>query len=174
MSAQGVPLAPDVKSPATGGASDAPMLEDAIDWLRKNFGAKFTYHYTESQQSPGGVPLAKEESIDFEPLRFEGCRFEWRVFDDVHRVSLSDLDPLSVKVEPRRPPSGTYFSKEIWDVLLAGEGGKAVFEKMEGGAGATARRYWRLVLLYDDKERADKVAAAFRRAIDLCVSKGRP
>jgi PEGA domain len=174
VSAQGVPLAPDVKSPSTGGASDAPMLEDTIDWLRKNFGAKFTYHYTESQQSPGGVPLAKEESIDFEPLRFEGCSFEWRVFDDVHRVSLSDLDPLSVKVEPRSPPSGTYFSKEIWDVLLAGEGGKAVFEKMEGGGGVTTKRYWRLVLLYDDKERADKVAAAFRRAIDLCVSKGRP
>jgi hypothetical protein len=172
--AQSQSLAASVQPTAIGESLTTPALEETVDRLRKNFGAKFTYRYTSPQESSSGVAFAREASIDFEPRQFEGCRLEWRVFDDIHRVSLSDLDPLSVKVELRRPPPGTKYSIDIWSLILTGAGGKEAFVKMEGGRGAADKRYWRLVLLYDDKEKAGRVAAALRHAITLCGGKAQP
>jgi hypothetical protein len=159
---------------AAGEASGSPALEETTNWLRKNFAAKFTYRYTESFQARGSVSFPGEGSIDFEPVRFEGCRLEWRVFNDVHKVSLSDLDPSGVKVELRRPAPGTTYSIDIWNVILTGAGGKEAFEKMVGGRDTDAKRYWRLVLSYDGEEKARGVAAALGRAIALCGGKAQP
>lgn len=145
-------------------------LEETVDWLKRHFASKFTYTYTEPRQPTGGAPASQNAHIQVEPLRFEGCRIEWRVFDDIHRVSLSDLDPADIKVALRAAP-GTTYSINVWSVTLVGAGGREAFEKLEGGRGASPKKYWRLVLLYDDKEKAAGVAAAFGRAISLCGSK---
>lgn len=169
------PVAANVRTAATAAeAPGSPALEETMSWLSKNFGSKFTYRFTEPRQITGSIPFPREASVDFEPLRFENCGLEWRVFDDVHKVSLSDLDPLGVKVEPRRPPARTSYSVEIWSLVLNGAGDQEVFVKMEGGRGAAAKRYRRMVLLYDDKEKAGRVAAALTRAIALCGGKARP
>jgi hypothetical protein len=140
-------------------------LEETVDWLKRHFASKFTYR--ESRQPAGGVQYIQNAYIQVEPIRFEGCRIEWRVFDDIHRVSLSDLDPADIKVALRTAP-GTTYSINVWSVTLVGAGGREAFEKLEGGREASPKKYWRLVLLYDDKEKADGVAAAFGRAISLC------
>jgi hypothetical protein len=143
-------------------------LEETVDWLKRHFTSKFTYK--ESRQPAGSVQYVQNAYIQVEPVRFEGCRIEWRVFDDIHRVSLSDLDPADIKVALRTAP-GTTYSINVWSVTLVGAGGREAFEKLEGGREASPKKYWRLVLLYDDKEKADGVAAAFGRAISLCGSK---
>lgn len=159
---------PEPASTAPAQAHDQP-LEETLDWLKKHFASKFTYTYTEARQS-AGVPSSQNAYVQVEPLRFEGCRLEWRVFDDLHRVSLSDLDPADIKVALRAAP-GTTYSINVWSVSLVGAAGREAFEKLEGGRGANPRKYWRLVLLYDSKEKADGVAAAFERAISLCGGK---
>jgi hypothetical protein len=160
---------PEQSSTAPAVAHDQ-SLEEAMDWLKKHFASKFTYTYTEPRQAAGGIPSIQKAYIQVEPLRFEGCRIEWRVFDDIHRVSLSDLDAADITVALRAKP-GTTYSINVWSVTLAGAGGREVFEKLEGGRGASPKKYWRLVMLYDDKEKADGVAAAFGRAISLCGGK---
>lgn len=162
---------PESASASTAEARERP-LEETVDWLKKHFASKFTYTYTEPHQPAGGAPSSQNAYVQVEPLRFEGCRIEWRVFDDIHRVSLSDLDPADIKVALRTAP-GTTYSINVWSVTLVGAGGKEAFEKLEGGRGASPKKYWRLVLLYDDKEKADRMAAAFGRAISLCGSNAR-
>jgi hypothetical protein len=165
---QGRPVSADVQTASTGGTKDAPALGETIDWLRRNFASRFTYRYT----VPGGAAFAREASIDFAPLRFEGCRLEWRVFDVVHRVSLSDLYPQGVKVELRTEPETT-FSMDVWSLTLRGTDGREVFEKIERGSGIP-KKYARLVLLYDDKEKASRLEATLKRAIELCRTKVQP
>jgi hypothetical protein len=160
---------PEPASAVPAVAPDRP-LEETVDWLKRHFASKFTYTYTEPRQHAGGAPPSQNAHIQVEPLRFEGCRIEWRVFDDIHRVSLSDLDPADIKVALRTAP-GTTYSINVWTVTLVGADGREAFEKLEGGRGASPKKYWRLVLLYDDKEKADGVAAAFGRAIILCSNR---
>jgi hypothetical protein len=162
---------PEPVSTVSAVAHDQPLGE-TVDWLKKHFASKFTYTYTEPRQHAGSTPASQNAHIQVEPLRFEGCRIEWRVFNDIHRVSLSDLDPADIKVALRAAP-GTTYSINVWSVTLVGAGGREAFEKLEGGREASPKKYWRLVLLYDDKEKADGVAAAFGRAISLCGSRAR-
>jgi hypothetical protein len=114
-------------------------LEETVDWLKRHFASKFTYR--ESRQPAGGVLFSQHAYIQVELLRFEGCPIEWRVFDDIHRVSLSDLDPADIKVALRAAP-GTTYSINVWCVTLVGVGGREAFEKLEGGRGASPKKYW--------------------------------
>ena len=156
--------------PAEAPGPPEPSLEESIEGLRRHFASRFTYTYTGPRQNAGGVSITQEASIDVEPLRFDGCRIEWRVFDDIHRVSLSDLDPADIKVALRAAPETSY-STNVWSVTVVGAGGREVFTKLEGGREADAKKYWRLVLLYNNRERADELAAAFGRAIGECRNK---
>lgn len=113
------------------------------------------------------------DRVEFTPLQFEGCRLEWRTPNVLYKVSLSDLDPLGVKVELRTTPGTTYWP-DLWNLILAGANGKEAFEKIEGRGGGSPKRYWSLALLYDDKEKAAKLAEAFRGAIELCARKPQP
>jgi hypothetical protein len=134
--------------------------------LRSLFPVRFTY----SAATAGPPPSTTEVSISYEPLKFDGCRIEWRDSNDTLSASLSELDPESVKVARRSRP-GTTFSSVVWDVSIAALGGRGAITEAKGDGSGSVNRYNGLDLQYDDKAKADRVAAALRLAIELCAGK---
>ena len=144
--------------------------EAALDLLRRLLPSKFSYRATTSGGASGDAPVTSEVNINYEPLKFEGCTVEWRDQNDALWVSLSDLDPEAVRVEARSRP-GTTFSAEVWNVSISAAGGKGAINEAKGDGSGAVNRYNGLDLQYDSREKAERLAAAFRQAIRLCVAK---
>jgi hypothetical protein len=75
-----------------------------------------------------------------------------------------------VKVVARARP-GTTFSTTVWEVRMSAVSGLGAITEVRGGDAGSIRRYNGLDLQYEDKPRAEKVAAALRRAIELCAGR---
>jgi tetratricopeptide (TPR) repeat protein len=148
----------------TPAPEEAPTAEAALALLRNVFPIRFTY----SAATAGPPPSTSEVSINYEPLQFHGCRIEWRDANDTLSASLPELDPESVKVARRSRP-GTTFSSVVWDVSIAALGGRGAITEAKGDGSGSVNRYNGLDLQYDDRAKADRVAAALRRAIELCA-----
>jgi hypothetical protein len=106
--------------------------------------------------------------IDYEPLQFDGCRIEWRDMKDILSVSLSDLDPLGVKVEARSKPNTT-FSMAVWNLGVATVGGKQAIREFKGDGSGAINNYNGLDLQFNDREKAERLARLLRRAVELCT-----
>ena len=152
-------------APASSSTPEEPAqtAEAALAQLRGLFPVKFSYRAA----AAGPPPVTSEVNVSYEPLRFDSCRIEWRDGGDTLTASLPELDPEAVRVAPRARP-GTTFSRQVWEVSLAARGGVGAFTETRGDGGGAVSRYNGLDLQYDDKARAEKVAAALRRAIELC------
>jgi tetratricopeptide (TPR) repeat protein len=159
-----------VEPPRPAEPSGNATLEETMDWLRKNFAARFAYKYTTTGETPGEPPTAGETEIVYEPVSFEGCGLEWRDGTDTLSVSLSELDPLNIKVEPRGR-ANTTFAVGVWNVKLAAAGGKLAFRETRGDGGET-NAYSGINLQFDDREKAERMARVLRHAAKLCA--GRP
>ena len=144
-------------------------MEGALALLRNLFPSRFTYKAAAS----GPPPTTSEVSVNYEPVRFAGCRIEWRDSDDTLLASLAELDPASVRVAARARP-GTTFSRQVWEVSMSAVGGLGAITETRGDDPASAKRYNGLDLQYEDKPKAEKVAAALRRAIELCAGSAAP
>lgn len=155
--------------PLTVEPSSSATLEETLDWLRKNFAASFNYKYT----TAGDTPTEGEAVIIYEPLRFEGCGLEWRDGADTLSVSLSDLDPLNIKVEPRKR-ANTTFAVEVWNVNLNATGGKLAFREARGDGSDETNTYSGINLQFDDRERAERMARVLRHAAKLCAGRAAP
>ena len=159
------PAADQPKSSGPPGAADAETLESALDSLRGSLPSKFSYRV-----GPAGEAATAEVSVNYEPLKFEGCTVEWRDHKDTLRVSLSELDPEAVRVRPRSRP-GTTFSIEVWDVSISAAGGKGAISEARGDGSGTVNTYSGLDLQYDNREKAERLARALRQAIKICGGK---
>ncbi|HEX7317089.1 MAG TPA: tetratricopeptide repeat protein [Pyrinomonadaceae bacterium] len=148
---------------------DATTPEQALALLQAYFPSRFTYRAV----AAGPPPVASEVSVNYEPVRFAGCRIEWRDMSDTLLASLAELDPGSVKVVARARP-GTTFSRQVWEVNMSSVGGIGAITETKGDDAGSVRRYNGLDLQYDDKPKAEKVAAALRRAIELCAGTSVP
>ena len=137
--------------------------------LRDLFPARFTYKALKA----GPPHVSTEVSVNYEPVEFGGCRIQWRDSNDTLLASLAELDPESVKVSPRARP-GTTFSRQVWEVNIAALGGVGAFTETKGDGGGSVNRYNGLDLQYDDKAKAERVAAALRRAIEFCAGRAVP
>ncbi|MBA3242205.1 MAG: tetratricopeptide repeat protein [Acidobacteria bacterium] len=151
----------------------AATLEETLSWLRKNFSASFKYKYTTAGETADDPSTTEESEIDYEPLRFEGCAFEWRDGKDTLSVALSELDPLGVKVEPRGRPHTT-FSVEVWNVRLAAAGGKLAFRETRGDGSGEVNTYSGVNLQFYDKAKAERMARVLQHAVKLCAGRAAP
>jgi len=131
--------------------------------LRDIFPARFTYKASEA----GPPPVSNEVSISYEPVAFGGCRMEWKDSNDTLLASLAEIDPESVRVAARAR-ANTTFSRQVWEVSMASVGGVGAFTETKGDGNGSVNRYNGLDLQYDDKVKAERVAAALRRAIEFC------
>jgi hypothetical protein len=153
-------------------ASNA-TLEDTLDWLRKNFAASFSYKYTTAGETEGEAATTGEAEIVYEPVRFEGCGLEWRDGADTLSVSLSDLDPLNIKVEPRKR-ANTTFAVEVWNLNLVAAGGKSAFREAKGDGSGETNTYSGINLQFDDRAKAERMARVLRHAAQLCAGRSSP
>jgi hypothetical protein len=156
---------PSVEKPAE--AESPATLAETLDWIKLYLPVKFTYQFTTPGAAPDAPPVAHDARVDYELLRFDGCQLEWRDQSDTLAVALADLDPLSVKVEPRRQPDTT-FSVEVWNLSITASGGKGAFTETKGDTSGTVNHYNGIDLQYNDKARAERLARALQRAIKLC------
>ncbi len=163
------PIPAPVEPPRPVEPSGSATLEETLDWLKKNFAARFNYKYTTAGETSGEPATTGEAEIVYEPLRFEGCGLEWRDGADTLAVSLSDLDALNIKVEPRKKANTTY-AVGVWNVNLVATGGKLAFRETNGDG--ETNTYSGINLQYDDRERAERMARVLRHAAKLCA--GRP
>ena len=147
-------------------------LAEALKSLRKDFTNRFTYKATAPGEDANVVSVTSEVVIEYEPLQFEGCRIEWRDTKDVLSVSLSDLDPLGVKVEERGRPNTT-FSIPVWNLALATVGGQQAIREFKGDGSGAVNTYNGLDLQFADREKAEGLARLFRTAIKLCAASRR-
>lgn len=154
----------------SGELSSAATLDETLDWIRKNFSNKFTYKYTTASEDPGGPPTTADANVDYEPLKFEGCRIEWRDLSDTLSVSLAELDPGSIKVEQRSGPNTT-FSIEVWNLSIYASGGKSAIREVKGDGSGAVNVYNGLDLQFDNRERAERLARVLQSAIKLCGGK---
>jgi tetratricopeptide (TPR) repeat protein len=171
--AQTPPEAPAEVRKDEGGLSADATLEETMDWIRKNFSHKFAYKYTTSGETPNDTPATVEADVNYEPLKFEGCRIEWRDLNDTLSVSLTELDPNSVKVELRSKPNTT-FSTEVWNLSITATDGKGSIREVKGDGSGAVNNYSGLDLQFDNKDRAEKFARALQSAIKLCGGKAGP
>lgn len=152
------------------GEADAGNVEAALESLRESLPSKFSYRVKLAGEASAAEDATAEVSINYEPLKFEGCAVEWRDQKDNIRVSLSELDPEAVRVRPWSRPGAT-FSIEVWGVSIsAAEGSGAVTEAKGDGSG-TVNSYSGLDLQYENREKAERLASALRQAIKLCGGK---
>ena len=143
-----------------------------MEALRRVFPSRFNYTYTAPGETAGAAPSATEAVVDVEPVSFADCRIEWRDRGATLSVALADLDPQSVRAAPRRRPDTT-FSVEVWDVSLTAKGeARAITERK--GDGGEVNTYTGLDLQYDSREKAEAVADALRKAVQLCDGGRRP
>lgn len=148
---------------------EARTAEAAVAALRDLFPARFTYKATKA----GPPPVSNEVSISYEPVEFSGCRLEWKDSNDTLLASLAEIDPETVRVAARARP-GTTFSRQVWEVSMASVGGVGAFTETKGDGSGSVNRYNGLDLQYDDKAKAERVAAAMRRAIEFCAGRAGP
>lgn len=157
-----VPTPAPTPTPTPAPAEPA-TAEEALAALRDLFPAKFNYKALKA----GPPPVSTEVSISYEPVEFGGCRIAWKDSNDTLLASLAELDPESIKVAARARP-GTTFSRQVWEVSIASVGGVGAFAETKGDGSGSLSRYNGLDLQYDDKAKAERVAAALRRAIEFC------
>ncbi|HEV3470256.1 MAG TPA: tetratricopeptide repeat protein, partial [Pyrinomonadaceae bacterium] len=157
--------APQPERPAT--------LEETLEWLRSNFSTRFTYSYTTRGGDPAAPPSTAEARISYEPVLFQGCNMEWRDAADTLAVSLSELDPQGVRVEPRREPDTT-FSAEVWNLVLSATGGARAFREIKGDGSGAMNSYHSVTLQFNSRDRAERLAERLRHAIKLCGGKSAP
>ncbi|HEV2861045.1 MAG TPA: tetratricopeptide repeat protein [Pyrinomonadaceae bacterium] len=162
------PAADQPKPSGSAAPAAAETLEATLDSLRRLLPSKFSYRVRLTGNASEAATA--EVSINYEPLKFEGCTVEWRDQKDTIRVSLSELDPEAVRVGPRSRP-GTTFSIEVWDVSISAAGGKGAISEAKGDGSGTVNSYNGLDLQYDNRERAEGLARALRQSIKLCVGK---
>lgn len=158
------------KSNEAGDAADAATVEATLDSLRRLLPSKFTYEVRAASDASAGGAVASGVNINYEPLKFESCTIEWRDQNDALRVSLPELDPEAVKVEPRSRP-GTTFSIEVWNVSISAAGGKGAIDEAKGDGSGIVNHYNGLDLQYDNREKAERLARVLRQAIKLCAGK---
>ncbi|HEX8180725.1 MAG TPA: tetratricopeptide repeat protein [Pyrinomonadaceae bacterium] len=156
---------PAAEKPAE--AETPATLEETLGWIKLYLPVKFTYQFTTAGAAPGAPPVAHDARVDYELLRFDSCQLEWRDQSDTLAVALADLDPASVKVEPRRQPDTT-FSVEVWNLSITASGGKGAFTETKGDPDGAVNHYNGIDLQYNDKARAERLARALQRAIKLC------
>jgi tetratricopeptide (TPR) repeat protein len=159
------------KSNEAGDAADATTAEAALDSLRRLLPTKFSYNVTTLREASAGEAATSEVNINYEPLQFEGCNIKWRDQNDTLWVSLSELNPEAVTVEPRSRP-GTTFSLEIWNVSIYASSGKDAINEAKGDGSGTVNSYNGIDLQYDNKEKAESLARVLRQTIRLCGGKG--
>jgi hypothetical protein len=150
----------------------AASLKETVDWIRKNFANKFTYQSTAAAEDASSATTISDVSVAYEPLKFEGCRIDWRDLADTLSVSLAELDPDSVKVEPRSTPNTT-FSIEIWNLSISASGGAGAIREMKGDGSGVVNAYSGLDLRFNNKARAERMARALQSAIKFCRDKSK-
>lgn len=148
----------------------AATLDETLQWISKNFSNKFTYKYTTVAEDPNGTPTTADASVNYEPLKFEGCRIDWRDNADALSVSLAELDPTSVKIEPRTRPNTT-FSIEVWNLGINASGDKGAIREIKGDGSGAVNAYSGLDLQFESQERAERLGRALQSAIKLCGGK---
>jgi Flp pilus assembly protein TadD len=148
----------------------AATLVETLAWLRKNFSNKFSYQSTTAAEDPNGTATTADANVDYAPLKFEGCRIEWRDLADTLSVSLADLDPGSIKVEPRSMPNTT-FSIEVWNLSINASGGRSAIREVKGNGSGAVNVYSGLDLQFNSSERAERLAGALQSAVKLCGGK---
>jgi tetratricopeptide (TPR) repeat protein len=146
-----------------------PTIEETLRLLKENFSTRFTYTTIAPGEDDNVVKVTSEVVIEYEPLRFDSCRVEWRHRIDTFSVAFSDLDALSVKIEPRSRPNTT-FSIPVWTLSIKTVGGTPAIRALKGDSGGTARNYNILDLQFGSREKAEKVARLVQQAIILCAS----
>jgi len=156
----------------SGEPDPAASLGVTIDWIRKNFSNKFTYQSTTAAEDASSPTTISDVSIAYEPIKFEGCRIDWRDRDDTLSVSLAELDPDSVKVEPRSVPNTT-FSIEVWNLSINAAGGAGAIRELKGDGSGAVNAYSGLDLQFNDRARAERMARALQSAIKLCRDKSK-
>jgi hypothetical protein len=156
--------------PAAAEPNRPASLEETVEWLRRNFAARFSYTYTTRGEGPNAARATAEARILYEPLLFQACNLEWRDGADTLSVSLSELDPQAVKVEPRAEPNTT-FSVPVWNLLLSATGGARAFREIKGDGSGAMNSYHSVTLQFNDRARADRTARQLQHAINLCGGK---
>lgn len=146
-----------------------PTVEGTLELLKIAFANNFTYTATAPGQEEGVVKVTSEVVIEYVPLSFKSCRVEWRERKDTLSVALSDLDPLSVKVEPRSRLATT-FSSPVWDVSVSTLDRTPAIRALKGDGSNAVKNQSDLVLQVNDKERAERLARLLQQGIILCKS----
>ena len=148
-------------------------LEETLEWLRNNFSNRFAYSYTAGGEEEGAPPSTHEVKISYEPVLFQGCNLEWRDAADTLSVSLSELDPRGVRVEPRSELNTT-FSTEVWNLVVLATGGARAFREIKGDGSGAMNSYYAVALQFNSRERAARLAERLQHAIKLCGGKSSP
>lgn len=141
-------------------------LEKTLSWLGRHFETKFTYGYSTIEASADTATANHYESVvNRVPVQFEDCNISWRDRDDVVRVPLSDIDPLSAVALLHSEPN-VKFDSELWKLALLTRDRKKSVTVQQTSGGIQARNS--VILLYDDRENANKFARALQHAVKLC------
>lgn len=148
----------------------APTIEATLDSLRRLLPSTFSYQIRAAGEASVSTDSTLEVKINYEPLKFEGCTVKWRDQNDTLWVSLPDLDPEAVRVEPRSRPDTT-FSIEVWNLSITAVDSKDAINEAKGDGSNTVNRYNGLDLQYDHREKAERLAEVVRQAIRLCRGK---
>ncbi|MGA9993901.1 MAG: tetratricopeptide repeat protein [Pyrinomonadaceae bacterium] len=156
--------APKVSAEARRGTT----IEETLRLLKEDFSNKLTYMATAPGQDANVVRVTSEVVIEYEPLRFDNCRIEWRDHKDMLSVVLADLDPLGVKVEPRSKPN-TSFSIPIWNLTIKTVGGTPAIRALKGDGSGAVSHYNGLDMQFGNKEKAERLAWLLQQAIKLCA-----
>jgi tetratricopeptide (TPR) repeat protein len=166
-----VEIVPPVAEPAARTSLEArrePTIEETLRLLKEDFSNKLTYTATAPGKDADVVRVTSEVVIEYEPLRFDHCRIEWRDRKDRLSVVLSDLDPLGVKVEPRSEPN-TSFSTPIWNLTIKTVGGVPAIQAFKSNGSGAVNNYNGLDLQFGNKEKAERLAGLLQQAIKLCM-----
>ncbi len=164
------PATATTRSYESGDAADGATIDATLDSLRKLLPSTFSYQIRAAGDAPVSGASALEVKINYEPLKFEGCTVKWRDQNDTLWVSLPDLDPEAVRVEPRSRRDTT-FSIEVWNLSITAVDGKDAINEVRGDGSNTVNRYNGLDLQYDRREKAERLAGVLRQAIRLCRGK---
>lgn len=166
--AAAAPVAEPASEPGAE-ARSTPTIEETLRLLKEGFSNNFTYTTTAPGEDANVVRVISEVVIEYEPLRFDNCRIEWRDRKDTISVAFSDLDPLGVKVEARSKPNTT-FSIPIWTLTIETVGGAPAIQELKGDGSSVVNNYNSLDLQFGNKEKAEKLARLLQQAIKLCES----
>lgn len=146
----------------------APTIEETLRSLQEDFSNKLTYTSTAPGEDANVVKVTSEVVVEYEPLRFDNCRIEWRDRKDTLSVDLSELDALAIKVEPRSKPDTSY-SIPIWNLTIKTAGGAPAIRANKGDGSGDIIYYNELDLQFGNKEKAERLAGSLQQAIKLCV-----